>query len=179
MGTNTATIETLTAEVRVLMVGSRQVTLSVYRQLDRHPSSQVQPFGRVSDKQDESRYACRNVFVVGCEITTGALVRSEHFARTGSPERYQEVVNRRADSLYDGRRSYGNDPRKSVEPFAVERRVEDRREHPQRRVKAGSGVWVWSETVDEFRDRLSAWEESGVKYDEWIELPLIVLAGLR
>jgi hypothetical protein len=30
----TATVETLTAEVRVLMVGSRQVTMSVYGQLD-------------------------------------------------------------------------------------------------------------------------------------------------
>lgn len=29
-----ATVEVLTAEVRVLMVGSRQVTLSVYKQLD-------------------------------------------------------------------------------------------------------------------------------------------------
>ena len=34
-GTQTATVETLTAEVRVLMVGSRQITPSVVKQLDR------------------------------------------------------------------------------------------------------------------------------------------------
>lgn len=48
----TATIETLTAEVRVLMVGSRQVTLSVAKQLDRasfleDAPDAITPFGRV------------------------------------------------------------------------------------------------------------------------------------
>lgn len=47
MGTATATVETLTAEVRVLMVGSRQVTLSVYRQLDSVDMWDMEPFGRV------------------------------------------------------------------------------------------------------------------------------------
>jgi hypothetical protein len=44
---STATIETLTAEVRVLMVGSRQVTLSVARQLDWVELERIAPFGRV------------------------------------------------------------------------------------------------------------------------------------
>lgn len=43
----TATIETLTAEVRTLMLGSRQVTLSVAKQLDTVPLSTLQVFGRV------------------------------------------------------------------------------------------------------------------------------------
>lgn len=55
-GLQTATVETLTAEVRTLMVGSRQVTLSVYRQLDSvspYPSLFItdhnfSPFGRVN-----------------------------------------------------------------------------------------------------------------------------------
>lgn len=47
--TKTATVEVLTAEVRVLMVGSRQVTLSVYRQLDCVPVGDIEPFGRVND----------------------------------------------------------------------------------------------------------------------------------
>lgn len=48
-----ATVEVLTAEVRALMVGSRQVTLSVYRQLDQVDPFEVpltegfEPFGRV------------------------------------------------------------------------------------------------------------------------------------
>jgi len=50
--TNTATVKTLTAEVRVLMVGSRQVTLSVAKQLDRmntyeHSVEGITAFGRV------------------------------------------------------------------------------------------------------------------------------------
>lgn len=48
----TATVETLTAEVRVLMVGSRQVTLSVFKQLDEvelesDDGDHFQPWGRV------------------------------------------------------------------------------------------------------------------------------------
>ena len=42
-----ARIETLTAEVRVLQVGSRQVTLSMFRQLDWATHTDVEPFGRV------------------------------------------------------------------------------------------------------------------------------------
>jgi hypothetical protein len=45
--THEATVEALTAEVRVLMVGSRQITLSVARQLDRIDADAIQPFGRV------------------------------------------------------------------------------------------------------------------------------------
>lgn len=44
----TATVEALTAEVRALMVGKRQVTLSVYRQLDYVSVDDLEPFGRVN-----------------------------------------------------------------------------------------------------------------------------------
>lgn len=43
----TATVETLTAEVRTLVVGARQVTLSVARQLDWVSAAILEPFGRV------------------------------------------------------------------------------------------------------------------------------------
>ena len=46
-GVQAATVETLTAEVRVLMVGSRQITLSVARQLDWIPLEDLTVFGRV------------------------------------------------------------------------------------------------------------------------------------
>jgi hypothetical protein len=42
-----ATVEVLTAEVRVLQIGRRQVTLSVVRQLDWADPADVEPFGRV------------------------------------------------------------------------------------------------------------------------------------
>lgn len=44
---DSATVETLTAEVRMLVVGTRQVTLSVARQLDWVHLSQLRVFGRV------------------------------------------------------------------------------------------------------------------------------------
>lgn len=49
----TAEVRALTAQVQVLKVGSRQVTLSVFRQLDRFPVSEIIPFGRVRDRDDD------------------------------------------------------------------------------------------------------------------------------
>jgi hypothetical protein len=72
-GPATATVKVLTAEVRVLMVGARQVTLSVYRQLDWVPPGCLEPFGRVNDRPDGG------VEVVGRSARArdrGALVRS-------------------------------------------------------------------------------------------------------
>lgn len=54
--TDTATVETLTAEVRVLMVGNRQVTLSVYRQLDKVDLMEIEPFGRVNDSKQKGTW---------------------------------------------------------------------------------------------------------------------------
>lgn len=51
--TKTAVVEVLTAEVRVLMVGSRQVTLSVARQLDEVPWEECKPFGRIRYTRDD------------------------------------------------------------------------------------------------------------------------------
>lgn len=75
-GAATATVETLTAEVRVLMVGSRQVTLSVYRQLDWLEASAIVAFGRVSTgrKRDEDEVP-GGIELVGVD-DDGNLVRS-------------------------------------------------------------------------------------------------------
>ena len=50
--TTTATVETLTAEVHVLKVGNRQITLSVAKQLDVIPLVHLTPFGRISIRDD-------------------------------------------------------------------------------------------------------------------------------
>jgi len=66
--TNTATVETLTAEVRVLMVGSRQVTASVFKQLDECPVDSMNPiFGRV--RSDGAQW------IIGRSERDGTLVR--------------------------------------------------------------------------------------------------------
>jgi hypothetical protein len=46
--TNTATVQTLTAEVRTLTVGSKQVTLSIFKQLDYVTPWRINAFGRVN-----------------------------------------------------------------------------------------------------------------------------------
>lgn len=71
MSAVTAEVQVLTAEVRVLMVGSRQVTLSVYRQLDEVSEERIEPFGRVRDTSTSGE-----VWVVGRDTSTGALVRA-------------------------------------------------------------------------------------------------------
>lgn len=68
----TATVEVLTAQVRVLMVGSRQVTLSVFNQLDPVKPAAIMPFGRVRGKLASSE----RTEVVGADRITGELCRS-------------------------------------------------------------------------------------------------------
>jgi hypothetical protein len=50
--TTTATLETLTAEVRTLVVGARQLTLSIAKQLDIIPLPRLTIFGRVHISKD-------------------------------------------------------------------------------------------------------------------------------
>lgn len=47
-----ATVETLTAEVRTLVVGARQVTLSIANQLDVVPLDELRVMGRISLRKD-------------------------------------------------------------------------------------------------------------------------------
>ncbi|MDZ7884746.1 MAG: hypothetical protein U5N53_18495 [Mycobacterium sp.] len=67
---NTATVETLTAEVRVLMVGNRQITSGVYKQLDFCPTEEIRPLGRV-----RSGLQAPGIEVVGADAR-GQLVRA-------------------------------------------------------------------------------------------------------
>ena len=80
MTTTAARVEVLTAEVRVLQVGSRQITLSVYGQLDHVKPGEIEPFGRVAPRDAETG----NVYVVGMSIRQrdhGSLVRSPRVRR--------------------------------------------------------------------------------------------------
>ena len=77
----TATVETLTAEVRTLMVGNRQVTLSVYRQLDYARPNEADLMGRVRATQFKGPTRSNGWLEdaglewVGRHKVTGALVR--------------------------------------------------------------------------------------------------------
>jgi hypothetical protein len=70
-GPKEARVEVLRAEVRVLMVGSRQVTVSVARQLDAVEPRKIEPFGRVRIDEDLTSQVIK---VVGS--ADGVLVRS-------------------------------------------------------------------------------------------------------
>lgn len=70
---STATVEVMTAKVRALMVGSRQITLSVFRQLDWVSIEQIQVMGRVND--EKSREFSTDILVVGSD-KSGSLCRS-------------------------------------------------------------------------------------------------------
>ena len=69
-GQSQARVQLLTAEVRTLVVGARQVTLSCYAQLDECPPELIEPFGRVRPRQ-ASRW---HTYVIG--RIYGELVRS-------------------------------------------------------------------------------------------------------
>lgn len=63
--------EALTAEVRTLVVGTRQITTTIYAQLDDVPPGDIEPIGRVGF-DDRIRF----IAVIGRQISTGALARS-------------------------------------------------------------------------------------------------------
>jgi hypothetical protein len=138
-GQRDARVQVLTAEVQTLVVGSRQVTLSVFWQLDRVDPLAVEPFGRVQPRDADRGF----IWVVGRHAGTGALVRS----------RLAEL--------------WPTDAQAEADAFPV---PDDERQHIY--VPNGSGAYV---------ERIlpTAWRELRTLADEWRQLPLIVLAGLR
>lgn len=67
-----ARVQVLTAEVRTLVVGSRQITMSVYNQLDMVAPDEIEPFGRVNARDVSGRW----VDVIGRHAKTGVLTSS-------------------------------------------------------------------------------------------------------
>jgi hypothetical protein len=68
-------VKPLTAEVRVLVIGKRQVTGGMYKQLDLVAPDLIEPFGRVRSSVYEMPGA--HFEVVGRHRETGYLVRSD------------------------------------------------------------------------------------------------------
>ena len=95
--TTTARVEVLTAEVRVLQVGSRQITLSVARQLDEVPPDDIEPFSRICTGRRRPFAAVDMIEVVGA-ADDGALVRSmeiieRYRCSAGCPEMSRVIAN--------------------------------------------------------------------------------------
>lgn len=211
MSAATATVEVLAAEVRVLMVGSRQVTLSVYRQLDEVEPENIEPFGRVRDaKDDEGVY----VYVVGSD-DTGALVRSRqtHFVRGAAfyaddlvvvgpsyKVQYPGGPLTRGTLTVDGRDvsvlwDYETPSCEGV--VALEDGTDGDRNGdpgPCRPLRDGEtpryplsrcDSWHFisddarAEAARRGREALARFDAETARRDAWVDLPLIVLAGLR
>lgn len=155
MSGQTATVEVLAAEVRVLMVGSRQVTLSVYAQLDMVDVDYIEPFGRVHFRK---RDAGNFVDLVGKDSRTGVLVRSSVPRREWVMEEHDETAK---DLLQDIR---------ECEWTASE---QERALHPQ---EAEDFRQLAAAARSSLKIR---WSYLSSKAEETARLPLIVLAGLK
>lgn len=181
-----ATVEVLTAEVRTLMIGNRQVTQSVFNQLDMVASTEIEPFGRVnvrgaSDKQ---------VTVVGRDLRDGSLVASTAFDNSGTRVKFTVSFGRWL--VLRSTRWSGNWLRileqGGYEAIVDDVILEDPIGEPDlarcdedvppgkwRYVDADARVRVQAEAAAAIEARVA----ERLRYKEWAALPLIVLAGLR
>jgi hypothetical protein len=205
----TATIEVLMAEVRTLLIGRRQVTLSVYRQLDSVDPYEIEPFGRVSDKQDQDK----RLHVVGRHLKDGSLVRSSYYisetqiidpwvdghdrvvigvgakqenwdTSSGNfPIDGYDVSVHWNDTVYPGELSCHarvEDHYSDHDPILEEVEWTDDNKH-----MSLCKMWHWrsnfhrAEAFREARADIARYESNLALLREWKELPLIVLAGLR
>jgi hypothetical protein len=73
--TESASAEVLSAQIRVIQVGSGQITRSMYRQLDKVSPERFEAFGRVKDNKLKSGEGV--LHLVGRDTKTGALVRCD------------------------------------------------------------------------------------------------------
>lgn len=187
MASETATVETLTAEVRVLMVGNRQITLSVAKQLDAVCLDNIDVFGRINLGKGVEQ-------VIGRERGTGNLVRCEYWDWDPSKRPLSVLITLRGaspDELpvmgwgltaqgnfyhlnFRGRSIHIHRNHVTVAPFPgpeVIRRVGD------------GDFWNAGALGDSIQDQITAdddrWRAREALFDEANSSPLIVLAGLR
>jgi hypothetical protein len=182
-GVASATVETLTAEVRVLMVGSRQITLSVARQLDAVQLEEVEPFGRVALDAGVSGVTPHRGWVIGRQRDTGVLVRAEFNTWRGVPfvgELSPPIVV--CDGLLLGDRHHSLRLSIDGRQFEVEGSsmvgcgLEHHRWDLDRRCQ---GWHADAMTRTAIAEQLAAWDAAAARHASALALPLIVLAGLR
>ena len=188
MSSDTATVETLTAEVRVLMVGNRQITQSVAKQLDRVKLSQLEVFGRV-------RLSGEDHLVIGRHLDGGQLVTANYRPSTGAfcgvvelglgmpEEEYPVVCNADIPNSYAPSRLLLH---LDGDPFQIDERDVRRCDvfgHYHHASSERCGGWDPRSCLELIRGQL---REQREQHDLWAELnnaaiasPLIVLAGLR
>jgi hypothetical protein len=175
---DTATVEVLTAEVRVLMVGSRQVTLSIAKQLDRVSLRRMEPFGRV-------RIGDVDNLVIGRSREDGSLVTAPIVYL-----REQPIIN--VEDL---------DPSVEARPVVCNKQMTDRDGYFRLSLDGRSialeakaatrcgqhgymgdescGSWNHMGHASSFQAAIDELDATRAMYARARVLPLIVLAGLR
>jgi hypothetical protein len=197
-----ASVEVLSAEFRVIEVGNRHLTCSMYRQLDEATFERFEPFGRV---RNNKRKPIRGVLhLVGRNTQTGALVRHNarpprwtkregppefaHWLRhQAEPSGYQTEVARHREFaiVWENYVSYRvcDAPKfwhvNDETPAWVRQLDRPRQVHMrQRRCKVDLDELEcqWREKA---RSELDEMLKVQAKYEEFKALPLIVLAKLK
>jgi hypothetical protein len=165
-----ARIETLTAEVRVLQVGSRQVTLSMFRQLDWATHTDVEPFGRVKTGDvppgrpkigDGASARTKSDYVEIIGSAVGVLVRSVSW----------RLVLICGSGDWGSLCSQAKDLRSGVD-FWQRKGRPPRLRGDYRQYKSATDNWRAHKQPHEW----SVYEPDQQTYDTWTALPLILLA---
>lgn len=171
-GVATATVETLVAEVRVLIVGSRQVTLSVARQLDNVDLSQMDPMGRISIFPDTPS---DGGWVIGRDRRDGALVRAQFWTRYDIP--LIDLKENRLSVRRGTPTAYGGVYRLSLRGRDI--KVSGRCADESDDIPEGCGWYADGFALSEISAQLRDHDERVAIHAAASKLPLIVLAGLR
>lgn len=189
-----ASVELLTAEVRTLMVGNRQVTQSIYRQLDWTDPADIEPFGRV---RDEKVGTPETVVVIGRHADTGVLTRASCNPRdawfdphppegVGRPYLKARIETKTSEHGYTSRVWPHSGLRVTMATDEVMRTsvswyVGDVLNDPD----GEPGVLYWIDPAEHAfavswaKELLDDYREEKLRYHRFSRLPLIVLAGLR
>lgn len=175
--TTTATVETLTAEVRVLMVGSRQITLSVAKQLDAVGLAKLTVFGRIKIGGDYD-------WVIGAD-QHGRLARAKYrrpFPDVGPVIFAEDLGGRkvtmcaadlprlRISVLYAGRPLHFTEG--AIQPCGEA-------EHTSWRQGPRCEHWRANGLDEHIRQQFDEYDAEVARHKAAAEAPLIVLAGLR
>ena len=178
MSVGTATVETLTAEVRVLMVGSRQVTLSVVKQLDAVAWDQMEPFGRVR---------CTNpnvtspVMLIGRHRVDGVLVvaampQTSYRVNVGvlpEPITVCHAIFHDPSLIFEGRRIWVE--AESIKECGIHGHLRYADLASDLRCKG----WDSNGNEEVIRERIAGYDSYAARVKVLEDMPLIVLAGLK
>lgn len=187
-----ATVKTLTAEVRTLVVGNRQVTMSVFNQLDIVKPFEIEVMGRVRPSKDALAH---EVYVIGRHVATSALVRSSIFRENYIESRMEDdkkrmtyadmwamraryklsrydsdiTIDSTADAILKrGECRFYNDG-DAINYITEENLIDAEGLLPQ--AILNQEMWI--------AQHLTEWQRSMAIAAAWEALPLLVLAGLR